>query len=207
MSVLNRPFDGHDLFIIVQVGGNRFRLNIAVLLEPHLILTFEDMAGGGKTGINIALRRVVAVDDIAIEFAVNKARPGLHRLFRGGNRLPRGVGDFDFIDGDAGCLVGFRRHHGNHVAAVGDLLVDNRRMIGNNRSQLALTGDIVPGGNTHDAGYFFRLRQVERIDAPGRNIHVATDAIQHIVHNNVIAVDRFTRHLGEPVYAGHLTAN
>ena len=207
VSVLNRPLDGHDLFIIIQIGGNRFRLNIAVLLETHLILAFENMAGGGESGVDIALRRMVAVNDVAIEFAVNKARPGLHRLFRGGNWLPRGVGDFDFIDRDAGCLVGFRRHHGNHVAAIGDLLVDNRRMIGNDRPQLALAGNIVPGGNTHDAGHFFRLRQVERVDAPGRYIHVATDAIQHIVHNNVIAVDRFTRHLGEPIDAGHLTAN
>ena len=178
-----------------------------MLLKTHFIFTFKDMGGGGKAGFYIALRRVVAIDDIAIEFAVDKARPGLHGLFRRSNRFPRGIGDFDFIDGNAGRLIGFRRHDGYHVAAVGDLLVNNRRMIGNNRPQFTLAGYIVPGGDAHDPRDFFRLRQVERINTPGRDIDVAAYAIQHIIHGDVIAVDSFTRHLGEPVYAGHLTAN
>ena len=140
VSILNRPLDGHYLFIIIQVGGDRFRLNIAVLLKPTSYSRSKiwlEAANPASISPFAVWWRLMMLLSVRYE---QGAPPGF--IASSGEVIgsPRGVGDFDFIDRDAGCLVGFRRHHGNHVAAIGDLLVDNRRMIGNDRPSLRWPG-------------------------------------------------------------------
>ena len=151
MWVLYRTGNDQISFRWVDIGGNRFWLNISVLLEADFVFAFNDMGRSSKTCVNITLNGVVMIDSVAFSVRMNATGAWLDGFFDVSDWLVRRVADFDLVRGQASRLVSCCGDQSYIIAVKYDFVFDNRQIIFDDHANHGVSSDVFVRRNAHDA--------------------------------------------------------